>query len=72
MPILKYISRKRDKANFTLDIKYKDFQIFGEFVENYLINLRGDDYKRIIQPSFDTNRYISELLKIVSVCYYKK
>ncbi len=47
--ILKYISRKRGKANFTLDIKYKDFQIFGEFVENYLINLRGDDYKRIIQ-----------------------
>jgi len=47
--ILEYISQEPSRAQFSLNLKYKDFYIFGEFVENYLINLKGEDFERIIQ-----------------------
>lgn len=51
--ILKYISGEPGTTSFDLDVKYKDFQIFGEFVENYLINLKGEDYEHIVQQLRD-------------------
>ena len=47
--ILEFFSQEPSRAQFSLKLKYKDFHIFGEFVENYLVNLKGEDYERIIQ-----------------------
>lgn len=30
------------------NLKFKEFQIFGEFIENYLVDLRGEDYTHIV------------------------
>ncbi len=52
--ILEYISlglfsRRILGRLFHLNLRYRYFQIFGEFVENYLINLKGEDFEHIIQ-----------------------
>ena len=47
--IFEYISQEPSRAQFSLKLRYRYFQIFGEFVENYLINLKGEDFERIIQ-----------------------
>ena len=46
--ILEYISKDSGIDVFNINVKDKDFQIFGEFVENYLVDLKGDEYERII------------------------
>jgi len=57
-----------DMVNHTniidLKVKYKDFQIFGEFVEEYLVNLEGEDYNHIIQLMSETG-YGEVLMKAI-------
>ncbi|MFC1555722.1 HEAT repeat domain-containing protein [candidate division KSB1 bacterium] len=37
-----------EKREIVFNLKYKDFQIFGEFIEDYLVDLRGEEYDNII------------------------
>ncbi|MFC1557049.1 HEAT repeat domain-containing protein [candidate division KSB1 bacterium] len=36
------------RREIVFDLKYKDFQIFGEFIEEYLVDLRGEESENII------------------------
>ena len=40
-----------------LDLKPRDWIIFGEFIENYLVNLKGDDYEKIIRILWEIGYY---------------
>ena len=53
--ILEYISKDTGIYIFNFDVKDKDFRIFGEFIENYLVDLKGDEYERIINFLKDIN-----------------
>lgn len=48
--VLEYISGITESIDLSrLELKPRDWIIFGEFIENYLVNLKGEDYNRIIQ-----------------------
>ncbi len=48
--VLEYISGATDSVNLTkFELKPRDWIIFGEFIENYLVDLKGEDYDTIIQ-----------------------
>ncbi|MFC1563280.1 HEAT repeat domain-containing protein [candidate division KSB1 bacterium] len=43
------------ERDLLFNIKQKDFQIFGEFIENYLVDLRGEEYSKIVQFLYNLN-----------------
>ena len=48
--LLKYIDGTATGEDISLfDLKFRDWIKFGEFIENYLMDLRGEDYDAIIQ-----------------------
>ncbi|MFC1513686.1 HEAT repeat domain-containing protein [candidate division KSB1 bacterium] len=56
--ILNFLYGSNDGHLFGLDqksqdmifnVEYRNFQIFGEFIENYLVDLRGEEYKNIVK-----------------------
>ena len=56
--VLDYISGITESVDLCgLDLKSRDWIIFGEFIENYLVNLKGEDYDRIIQFLWEIGYY---------------
>ena len=52
--LLEYISGSASKTTLSyVNLAYKDWMKFGEFIEEYLVDLRGEDYDAIIQFLWD-------------------
>ena len=47
--ILEFLSGEEDADNISISVKQKDFILFGNFIEDYLINISGEDYENIMK-----------------------
>jgi len=41
-------SMESETREIVFNVKQRDFMIFGEFIENYLVDLRGEEYDKIV------------------------
>ncbi|MFC1724077.1 HEAT repeat domain-containing protein [candidate division KSB1 bacterium] len=47
--ILEFLSGDIDEKDISISVKQKDFILFGNFIEDYLINISGEDYENIMK-----------------------
>ncbi len=66
--VWRYLEGELEAGTFISTVEKKDYQVFGEFIERYLVDLRGTDHDRLIAllHEMEFGRLITKQLHVKS------